>query len=286
MASDIRRRLGQVPRNKRRQRMPRPLNTRGLERSYAARITAAINPYEELIRDKLFPLLDVITSELRPRLDANTMDRTFEEIRVRYTTMVPDQDIEAATKQSALQVANAGREVFRQQMRTVFSVDPLAAEPWLLNEVDLFTTENVSLIKTLPEETFSDIEQMVFRDARRGLSPQEIRNRIIEQFNATETQAQLIARDQVGKFNGSLTELRQRQIGITRYTWLTSKDGRVRSRSNTSGYSDHASLDGQVFSWDDPPVTVFKGKRAGEKNHPGKDIQCRCHAIPVLDDLL
>jgi len=65
---------------------------------------------------------------------------------------------------------------------------------------------------------------------------------------------------------------RQTAAGVSRYEWSSSADERVRPR--------HRELDGQTFSWDDPPVT----NDDGDTNHPGEDYQCRCIAVPVLDD--
>lgn len=275
-----RRRLRYMERRKKRRRMPPELKLRRHERVHTARIMTLIEPYETLIRKQVFPLLDVIVSESRVRVDDPTdiIERIFNGIRVRLTTVFTDQAIERAAQQTALGLDKDGRDLFRRQFRTVFNTDPLMAEPWLAQEVSTFVSENASLISTLPTEAIADIEQMIFREGRRGASPQEIRSKILEQFKTTEARATLIARDQVAKFNGRLSELRQKQTGITRYTWQTSEDGRVRD--------DHERLNGKVFDWDDPPITVSSGKRAGERNHPGQDIQCRCQAIPVVEDLI
>lgn len=285
---DKRRRLKFVDRRPRSRRMPPQVKLRMHEQSHAAKIMTLINPYEELVRKELIPLLDVIVSEAKVRTDDPTdiIERVFSGIRVRLTQMMTGATIERTVKETARAIDNVGRRQFSRQFQTVFQADPIAAEPWLAQEVNTFVAENASLIKTLPTEALSDIEQLVFRDAKRQLSPQKITENIIEAFDTTRARAQLIARDQVSKFNGRLSELRQKQAGITRYIWQTSEDGRVRSQANSGGYSDHQSLNGKIFSWDDPPVTVFKGKRAGETNHPGQDIQCRCHAIPVVEDLL
>lgn len=287
-AEDKRRRLKFVDRRPRPKRMPPQIKLRRHEQSHAAKIMALISPYEELVRAELIPMLDIIISESRTRTDDPTdiMERIFSGIRVRLTQLMTDANIERTVAETASTLDNENRDQFRRQFQTVFAADPIAAEPWLKQEVNTFVAENASLIKTLPGESLSDIEQMVFRDAKRQLSPQQITANILEAFDTTRGRAQVIARDQVGKFNGRLSELRQKQSGITRYIWQTSEDGRVRSRSNSGGYSDHQNLNGKTFSWDDPPITVFKGKRAGERNHPGQDIQCRCHAIPVIEDLL
>ena len=52
----------------------------------------------------------------------------------------------------------------------------------------------------------------------------------------------------------------------TRYIWRTRNDGKVRS--------SHAAREGQVFSWDDPPVG----------GHPGEDYNCRCTAEPYYPE--
>ncbi len=53
----------------------------------------------------------------------------------------------------------------------------------------------------------------------------------------------------------------------THYIWRTRNDGKVRS--------SHAGREGQVFSWDDPPVG----------GHPGEDYNCRCTAEPYYPDI-
>ena len=149
-------------------------------------------------------------------------------------------------------------------------------EPWLVPELEAFTKENVSLIKGVATEEISNIEQLVFRMVRSGESPSAIREAIRDVMATSKNRAQLIARDQVSKFNGRLSEQRQTQMGVKEYTWRTSQDGRVRDT--------HRALDGTTQKWSNPPVTVVSGKRAGERNHPGEDILCRCIAEPIFPD--
>jgi GNAT superfamily N-acetyltransferase len=42
----------------------------------------------------------------------------------------------------------------------------------------------------------------------------------------------------------------------------------------------HDELEGTEHAWDDPPVT----DKYGNRNHPGEDYQCRCVAVPILDE--
>ncbi len=171
---------------------------------------------------------------------------------------------------------------FAKGMQTVLNVDPLKAEPFLRDQIALATKANVDLIKTIPRDYFHDIEGLVTHAARSGESIDTLAEKIHKRTGNEEVRCRLIARDQISKFNGALHEKRAENNGIKRYIWHTVKDGRVRDNKQTS----HKDLEGTIQSWIDPPITVFSGKRAGERNHPGMDIQCRCYAENIWEDLL
>lgn len=253
---------------------------RQLEYRYAANLRALLTPYREMVEAKLFPVLEFITEPTKPRQDdaMDLLEHIFSGLRIVVARIFDDPQVTKVATSAAEAIDTKNRDLFRKQVKTVLGVDPLIYEPWLLDEVKSFVKENASLIKTIPTENLPDIQQMVYREARRGLSPREIRVKIMEQFDLAEYRAELIARDQVSKFNGRLSKLRQTGLGVERYIWRTSEDERVRD--------DHRALDGTEQLWSKPPVTVTTGKRAGERNHPGDDIQCRCYAEPILTDLL
>jgi SPP1 gp7 family putative phage head morphogenesis protein len=94
-------------------------------------------------------------------------------------------------------------------------------------------------------------------------------------LGVSDKRAKLIARDQSNKLYGDLTELRAKFNGWEFYEWDDSDDSRVRD--------DHKRLDGKIYKFSEPPVTVTTGKRAGERNNAGQDIQCRCLALIVFD---
>lgn len=63
-------------------------------------------------------------------------------------------------------------------------------------------------------------------------------------------------------FAGLINQIRQEDLGIERYVWVTRGDHKVRPA--------HAALNGEVFSWDHP----------SDEGHPGQTPNCRCHAVP------
>ena len=70
------------------------------------------------------------------------------------------------------------------------------------------------------------------------------------------------------------TRAKHASLGIERYTWISSRDQRVRRR--------HRELDKTVHRWDDPPVS---NPDTGRRAHPGEDYGCRCTASPVIEDI-
>jgi SPP1 gp7 family putative phage head morphogenesis protein len=249
---------------------------RHTESVYAAHVLQLITAYRQIAEPALMAILDFIGTPQAPKFDDphDVISRTFGSIRVGIERVLTDKQIARIAKDGASLIDQANRHVFGTQIRTVLNVNPMTSEPWIVPAVEAFVKENVSLISTIAPENLSDIEQMLYRDAKRKLSPEQMKERIIERFGVAESRAQLIARDQVGKFNGSLSQLRQTGLGIKEYVWRTAEDERVRP--------DHARLDGNTYQWSKPPITVRSGKRAGERNHPGQDIQCRCYPEPVL----
>lgn len=94
-----------------------------------------------------------------------------------------------------------------------------------------------------------------------------------------ESEANLLARDQIGTLSADLTRTRQESAGVKEYIWRSSGDERVRAC--------HRELDGKTFRYDDPPAMWYMTKRGkiytGRHCNPGEDYQCRCVAKPVFD---
>ena len=139
--------------------------------------------------------------------------------------------------------------------------DRLALRGWAKDGTDLIVSVSQDLVKGLDEHIV-----VALRDGRYDLGA------IVEaRLGVSERHARFIARDQIAKLSGAITEGTQRAAGVTRYKWRSSRDERTRDM--------HRALDGTIQSWDAPPVT----NPEGDTNHPGEDYQCRCNAIPIID---
>lgn len=146
-------------------------------------------------------------------------------------------------------------------------VDVYRSEPWLEAAQKNWVAQNANLIKTVPQQHMAKVETIIREGVLAGESPRSLAEKIKQAGGVTERRAMVISRDQISKANAELTRSRQEDLGIKEYTWVTSRDERVRSL--------HKERDGKKFSWDKPP----------SDGHPGMPIQCRCHAKPNFPPL-
>jgi SPP1 gp7 family putative phage head morphogenesis protein len=182
-----------------------------------------------------FSRLRALTVALQ-RVASDTVNRILGLEAVRHT----DQFMAAAKKAIGI------------DLRSVVQQEDLA------DYLTAAAARNVSLITGLADDTVKRIEQTV----------PTLRKALQEDFGVADRRARLIARDQTAKLNSDLNRIRQEQAGVTSYSWLTSRDERVRER--------HRKLDGKVYKW---------GEATGAEQGlpPGQPINCRCVARGIVE---
>lgn len=168
-----------------------------------------------------------------------------------------------------------------QELSDVLSID-LDAEPAPVRRLlERWRAENVDLIESIATRLHGDVRDVVREAVRKGTRVETVSAQIRERFSVSQSRANLIARDQILKANADLTRERCSEAGVRRYRWSTSQDERVRGTPGGKWPDGlHYALNGRIFSWDDPPIV----NKRGDRSHPGVDFQCRCVAIPVLED--
>lgn len=182
--------------------------------------------------------------------------------------------IDQAITQIAPGVNRYNKAEWQKLIRHQYGVDPTKERP---DQYDAllknWSVNNALLIKDIPFKAMNQIADLTTQTLMSGKAPgdmeRDVYNIMSDRMDVTDSRAKLIARDQVSKLNGNLTEERQTDIGVDSYVWRTVGDERVRDT--------HEENDGQTFAWADPPV---------ETGHPGEDYQCRCWAEPVLPEVV
>lgn len=258
--------------------MPRGRSFKVLERTYYKEIKEVLIPARNLVNSILIPKLDMIIRQrdaLRPKSDsakfdswATEIESTMNNIKLKYQQIITLPKIKKIASNQSAKINNANSKDFDKGFEKVLGVPPIKLESWLQEEVNNFTKENVSLIKSIPETYFSQVESTVSRMVQQGKMTSDIADEIETRYGVSESKAALIARDQTNKFNGSLNQLRNQEVGITKFEWSTSQDDRVRE--------SHASKEGKIYSWDNPPA---------DTGIPGADINCRCVGLGVIGPL-
>jgi SPP1 gp7 family putative phage head morphogenesis protein len=209
------------------------------------------------------------------RGDSLRLDAADDEVRAlvrrlarEFANGLIDADLERLVREYGLRTEAFEREQLSRQVRAAIGIDLPQADPLLADALRNFVSENVALIRTIPEQYFAQVEDVVAEGVNEGLLAGELSERIAERFGVAESRAQLIARDQIGKYYGALNEVRQADLGIDGYFWRTSNDNRVREQ--------HEEREGKRFLWSDPP----------DGGHPGTPINCRCYAEPDLSGIV
>lgn len=248
-------------------KVPKQIVPVTLERDYFKQIMRAINPAFMLIREELIPRLQEIRDLFlnNTQLDGMRLDSTYSElitkimksIKAGSAILVTDLVIRDIADKNANAISTFNKYQVSKQMTSVLGVNPIVSEPYLEPLVKSFTERNVALIKTIPDQYLNQVETTLRTGVEAGKNTATLTKEIQERFNITKNRAKVIARDQVSKFNSSLTKVRQQEAGVSEYIWRTSGDERVRP--------SHRTKDGKKFKWSKPP---------SDTGHPGQDYQC------------
>lgn len=284
MAQDLRaqsvaRRIGTLGgrTTKRKKRLPRMQTPDRLGMDYARTlkdfVEVAWDIYQRKVATYLPRMMDNAANRLRVDSEIDDIVKLFDDALDSVGEVVTPQRIEREAINHLRKVGDFQAEQLQKVIIAQFGVDVFASSPALGTSLRLATGVNVRLIKDLPAKMYADIQGDVMRAVTQGLRHEEFAKGLVgkvpaDRYRSAVDRAELIARDQTLKFYGQVNKTKQESIGVTRYTWRTAQDSRVRP--------EHAAREGAVFSWDDPP----------DDGHPQQPIRCRCYAEPILLDIL
>lgn len=243
---------------------PRPPDN--LVRTYVGTLRHFVDEYHALILPVILRGWERNPVAFSGRVDAiqSTFTRkALQGVDVILEEKFNPQDLDGSLETLAAGINRHGLLEFRRLAGVSLTRDPQIG-PMLTG----FRQRNVDLIKSIQREELDKVRDILSEAEAGAWRAEDLSDRLEEEFGVTRSRADLIARDQVLKLNGQITQARQTSAGIEEYIWMTSNDERVRD--------SHAELEGTRQRWDTPP----------EPGHPGDDYQCRCTAYPVvvLDD--
>nr|WP_245609597.1 phage minor head protein [Trabulsiella guamensis] len=123
----------------------------------------------------------------------------------------------------------------------------------------------IQLMKSLPLEAADrvmDIQQRAIQAAINGERPDQLYEQILSSGDVAASRAQLIARTEIGRATGALTQARALAVGSEGYWW----------RIEGAGTRDsHRRMKDKFVRWDNPPTLD------GMTGHAGCLPNCKCY---------
>lgn len=133
--------------------------------------------------------------------------------------------------------------------------------------------ENVSLIKSIPQQFLKDVETSVWSSVMKGGDMGALRKTIQAKYGISHRRASFIARDQNNKAKAVIENTRRQELGITHAVWRHSGGGKVPRHHHVKWGADKL-----VFA-------LAKGvydPLAKEYCWPGSLPNCRCTSKSII----
>ncbi len=141
-------------------------------------------------------------------------------------------------------------------------------------------SENMKLsIQTFADKEIQDLRTAVQASAFAGNRFETLVKSIEDSYGVTQRKAQFLARQETNLLMAEFRKTRYVSAGVEKYRWRT-----VVGSAAHPVRDAHKKLDGQIFSWNNPPITTdIANGEAARRNNPGQDYNCRCFAIPIVE---
>lgn len=260
-------------------------NPTAIEREYYNYIKGIIKQFTNITNVYIKPMISGWLNEVKRQDDYNSEIENemeyYEELQNEIFKEKKD-DMKLELTLIMLLLLNFSEKEFTRIIKLLTNVKPPINTIWYDTIIADFINKNINLIKGLTDELRKKTYDTIYQGLSKRMTTEQIAgelSKLNKQFEGYRSR--LIARDQVSKYYGDMEKLRQKDIGIDKYIWITERDEKVRPK--------HASLDGMYCRWDNDSVYSDDGEnwenRTGNMfiGIPGEDINCRCHSTPVIN---
>ena len=140
-------------------------------------------------------------------------------------------------------------------------------------------SENVGLIKSIPDQYLLQVEGIVSRSYAAGRDLETMVKNLKSLYPKAQNRAILIARDQSNKANAVVERARRLELGIVEAEWMHSGGGKHPRPEHVKAGKEHR----RFKVAEGCPIKNEKGEL--EFILPGEKINCRCVSRPVIPGL-
>lgn len=139
--------------------------------------------------------------------------------------------------------------------------------------IEAIVSENLSLIKSIPEEFFKKLTFSMSQAIQNGQNLTEFKKQLMKIKGMTERRATLIARDQSNKAYNAISRRKLQACGVKQFEWIHTGIAKT-PRPYHKNVLNH-----QIFEFDNPPIIDPNTK---ERGYPAQLVNCRCMMRPVV----
>ncbi|WP_413194559.1 phage minor head protein [Pararobbsia alpina] len=137
------------------------------------------------------------------------------------------------------------------------------------NVLQASVAENVSLIKSIQEQYFTQVEGLVMRSITAGRDLKTLTDELEQRYCIARRRAKFIANDQNNKATAQMARVRQQSLGCKKARWRHTGGGKHPRES-------HVAADGKIFD-------LNKGLYIdGKWIFPGELPNCGCIGEPII----
>jgi SPP1 gp7 family putative phage head morphogenesis protein len=145
---------------------------------------------------------------------------------------------------------------------------------------DVATTsvaENVSLIKSIPSQYFTNVTGAVMRSITTGAGLADLMPELSKYSGETSRRVKNLALDQTRKAYNSINKQRMQALGVKQFEWIHSGGGQQPRES-------HIKISGHIFDFDTlEEEQAALGVPEADRGIPGHAINCKCTMRPVIN---
>ena len=261
--------------------------SRTIEKKYRSIINKLANVLKKDVRELVLPILNRDKKLYQDSL-SDDLETTITMLKQKYSGIT--KSYVADITQIVNSLNRVQKSKFINNINSAVGVD---LEQILHNEnledfVSMQINKNVSIVKSIPDDFFKQIEAEIYNGVSNGATYGSIAKGIngvkdiSSVFGKLSNRTKFIARNEVENINSALVKKRSEKVGLKKFIWQTSRDERVRGNpagTYPNAKCSHYKLDGKVFTWAD-------GANCGTKViYPGSDFNCRCVAINIIEGI-
>ena len=198
------------------------------------------------------------------------MRKPMKELADRWTKRFEDMSASIAEKFAVSGMKHTDAS-FKAALKDAGWTVEFKMTPVMRDAMNATIQENVALIRSIPEQYFTEINGIVNRGFTAGRDLQYISQELQHRYGVTSRRAALIARDQSNKLSATITQARRVDLGLYEAVWMHSGAGKHPRPSHLKAGKEKLKFDIRQGAYLD-----------GKWVLPGQEINCRCSSKTIL----